>query len=112
MAMDQTLSLGWMEAQAQKRRSVYRNALGLNLLLQVAIGLFALLAGGTLAQMMGLNPATDTQLLRAWGALLILISVLQVPGYVDPVRFRWSNVIGIPGRFATAMLYLLLGKSF
>lgn len=110
--MDQTLSLGWTESEARSRRSSYRRILGLNLALQAVLALFALVAPGTLSHILDLPDPDPSGWLRAWGGLLLLVTALYVPGLLEPVQWRWGNVVGIAGRLPMAFLYLLLGDGF
>jgi hypothetical protein len=105
-AMDQTSSLGWTLARAVSRRTVYKRVLGVNLVLHVVIGLFAIIAPATLSQAVGLSPASPAGWLRAWGGMLLLVTLLYLPGLLDPVRVRWPNIVGILGRFGMAILFL------
>ena len=74
--MDDTLKLGFSQAQAADRRRMYRTVLGLVLALQV------------------------------------LLAVLYVPGWMDPLRARWPNLAGILGRLGLGLVYLALGGGF
>lgn len=107
--MDQTLSLGWTQAEARSRKDTYKRVLVVSLIVQAVIALLAILFPGTLSHLLGLPSATPSGWLRAWGAMLLLVTLLYLPGYIDPVRVRWPNVIGILGRVGTALLFLLLG---
>lgn len=106
--MDQTLSLGWTQAEARSRKDTYKRVLLVSLIVQAVIALLAILFPATLSNLLGLPSATPSGWLRAWGATLLLVTLLYVPGYIDPVRVRWPNVIGILGRVGTALLFLLL----
>lgn len=108
--MNQTLSLGWCEAEAQARTASYRKLLALNLVLQGLLGLAAVLCPAWLAGLFGL-PAQPTAWVRAWGMLLVLISLLYVPAWYAPVRARFAGPVGILGRYVTGLMYLLIWLS-
>jgi hypothetical protein len=110
--MDQTLSLGWMQAQARSRRVTYQRALALSLILYVVLSLFAIISPATLSELIGLPDPIPSGWLRAWAGILLLVAALYIPGLLDPVRWRWGNVVGIVGRFVMAVLYLFLGGPF
>jgi hypothetical protein len=110
--MDNTLSLSWMEAEVSSRRTSYRRIVILSLVIQVAIGLFALIGPDTLVHLFRLPHPYDMDWPRAWGALLILMTAFYVPGLREPVRWRWSNILGIVGRAGMAIVYLILGGGF
>lgn len=106
--MDQTLSLGWTQAEARSRKDTYKRVLVVSLIVQAVIALLAILLPATLAHLIGLAAPHPSGWMRAWGAMLLLVTLLYLPGYIDPVRVRWPNVVGIIGRAGTAMLFLLL----
>lgn len=107
--MTQTLSLGWTQAEARTRRASYRRLLAVSLILQGLIGLYAILAPAGLAHLLGLPPAFPSGWTRAWGAMLLLVTLLSLPGQIEPLRVRWPNIVGILGRAGTAGLFLALG---
>jgi hypothetical protein len=109
--MDQTLALGWMQAQARSRATAYRRVLGLNLVLYAALAIFAISAPAALAQLIGL-PQAPVGWVRGWGGLLLALCALYLPGFRRPLGFRYANVIGIPIRLLLAILYLCLGSGF
>lgn len=37
---------------------------------------------------------------------------LQIPASKEPVRRRWSNLVGIAGRLVLGVVYLLLGGGY
>jgi uncharacterized membrane protein len=106
--MDQTLSLGWTQAEARSRKDTYRRVLAVSLMVQALIAVLAILFPATLSHLLGLPAAYPSGWLRAWGGLLVLVTLLYLPGYIDPVRVRWPNVVGIIGRVGTALLFLIL----
>lgn len=115
--MDQTLSLGWMQAEARTRRSAYCRLLRIALVVEVLLGLAALLAPGWFSSLLGMPPvaqlAPATGWTRAWGGLLVMTAVFQIPGLLDPLRHRWGNLVGIATRLLLAvLLYLPLGHGF
>jgi hypothetical protein len=110
--MDNTLSLGWMDGEVNSRRSRYRGVMILSLAVQVTISLFALINPYALVQLFGLPHPNDMDWPRAWGALLLIMAAFYIPGFREPVRWRWSNVVGIVGRAGMAIVYLILGSGF
>jgi hypothetical protein len=110
--MDQTLSLGWTQAQARSRSTTYRRVLGLNLLIYMALALVALAVPGALSRAMALPPGTPSAWVAAWGGLLLVLSALYLPGLVKPVELRYANAVGIPARLVLAVVYLCLGRGF
>ncbi len=107
--MDQTLAIGWTRNEAAARLADFRRILGANLALQVVIGVTAIAAPHWLATQLGLDEPAQPGWVCAWGGMLLLVTVLYVPGWLQPVRKRVSNVAGILGRIGLAVLYLIMG---
>lgn len=110
--MTETLSIGWTRAQVADRLRVYRRVLGLNLLLHLAIGLACLFAPRWVAHVFGLPGPIPPGWTQGWGATLILVTALYVPGWRDPVRVRAPNLIGVAGRLWMGTVWVICGGGF
>jgi hypothetical protein len=110
--MTDALTIGWTRAQAARRRTTYRRLLALNLILQTALGLVALVAPVWLARAADLPGPPPAGWVQLWGVMLLIMVLLYVPGYVQPVYVRWPNIMGIVARFALAVVYVCLDKGF
>lgn len=109
---DQTLTLGWTQAQAAKALRSYRLVLGFNMAVHVLIGLSCILCPGWVADMAGLPEAMPVGWERGWGATLLLVTLLYVPGWLSPLVARAPNLIGIAGRLWMAVIWLICGGGF
>lgn len=107
--MDPSLSLEWSRSQALSRRSIYKSLLGARLGLDLLLGLLAVLVPATLTGWLGLDGADVPAVVRLWGGVLLLAAGFQVPGLLEPVRWRWANATGLAGRSLLALLYVLAG---
>lgn len=107
--MDQTLGIGWTRNEAAARLADFRRILGANLALQVVIGVTAIAAPRWLSTQVGLDEPVQPGWVCAWGGMLLLVTALYVPGWLQPVRERVLNVAGILGRIGLAVLYLIMG---
>ena len=47
-----------------------------------------------------------------WAGMVILASVFQVPGFLEPIHNRTPNIIGILGRVGMTVLYIILWGPF
>jgi hypothetical protein len=111
-SMDDTLSIGWTQAQARSRRASYRGALRIALVIETAAGLAALAFPAWLISLLPGGDALvyqNSDWVRAWGLMLLLFVLVQLPGLADPVRNRGANVIGIAGRLLQSAAYILVG---
>jgi len=106
--MTDALMLGWSQAQAAGRKSVYRKALGFNMVLHLLIGLGCMFLPDFVSQTFGLPTPVPTGWIRGWGATLILVTALYVPGLQDPLRSRAANIIGIVGRVWMATVWFFV----
>ena len=64
---------------------VYRAVLLLSILLNMAVGVFILLMPDQFTSLFGQPTATPDTWPRHWGAQLLAINLLYMPGYRDPV---------------------------
>jgi hypothetical protein len=109
--MTNELRLGWTRQKAVAAADAYRRLLAFNLVLQVVLGLTALTMPDRLSSWLGLA-ADATGWLRAWGFWQIAAILFYVPGWLDPVDRRWPNLVGVPLRLASAVLFAFLGGGF
>jgi len=110
--MTDALTIGWTQAQAATARTTYRRLLGFNLIVQVLVGLIAIVAPMWLARRANLPGPTSAGWMRLWGAMLLITASLYLPGFIEPVHVRWPNLVGIVGRFLLALAYIHLGQGF
>jgi hypothetical protein len=110
--MADALTIGWTQAQTRSSLTLYRRVLGLNLILHLAIGLACLFLPYWVSRTFGLPAPIPTGWVRGWGATLILVTALYVPGFLDPVRHRAPNFIGVLGRLWMAIVWTFCGGGF
>ena len=110
--MTDALTIGWTQAQTETARTTYRRLLGFNLIVQVLVGLIAIVAPMWLARRANLPGPTSAGWMRLWGAMLLITASLYLPGFIEPVHVRWPNLVGIVGRFLLALAYIHLGQGF
>jgi hypothetical protein len=103
------LSIGWNEVQVRQMRTTYQAVLGLNMLLHLGIGLACMFIPGMVSSFFGLPQPVPSGWIRGWGATLILVTALYIPGLQDPVRSRAPNLIGVLGRIWMATVWFVVG---
>jgi hypothetical protein len=103
------LSIGWNEVQVRQMRTTYQTVLGLNMLLHLGIGLACMFIPGMVSSFFGLPQPVPSGWIRGWGATLILVTALYIPGLQDPVRSRAPNLIGVLGRIWMATVWFVVG---
>lgn len=110
--MTDALTTGWTAAEVAARRGTYRRVLGINLLLHLAIGLACLFFPDWVAHTFRLPGPIPDGWTRGWGATLILVTALYVPGWLDPVDRRAPNLIGLGGRVWMGTVWVFCGGGF
>lgn len=111
MALEQIVSLGWAQSEADARRASYTRVLRIALLIDIVLGAYAIVAPTSFSGMLGIG-VQPPGWVTAWGGLMLLAVIMHVPGLLDPMRRRWPNVAGAAGRFLLAALYLVIGGGF
>ncbi|PXA89524.1 hypothetical protein DMC25_01900 [Caulobacter sp. D4A] len=110
--MSDGLSIGWSDEQARRARNVYRGVLGFNMFLHLVVGLLCMFAPNFVSQTVGLDAPNVAGWTRGWGATLILVTALYVPGLLEPVHKRAPNLIGILGRIWMGTVWVFCGGGF
>ena len=110
--MTDALMQGWSDAKAKASGLVYRRVLGANMVLHLVIGLACIFVPDWVSRTFGLPGPIPTGWVRGWGATLILVTALYVPGLVDPLRSRSPNLIGLGGRLWMSIIWLFCGGGF
>src|SRR5262249_62292299 len=108
--MTDALTIGGTQAQAATARTTYRRLLGFNLIVQVLVGLIAIVVPMWLARRANLPRPTSAGWMRLWGAMLLITASLYrrassyPPTYVRRTvsvwsgRFSWRGLLRSPPR--------------
>ena len=110
--MSDSLSTGWTRAEADARIEAHRRVFALALALQIVIGLLFLLFPTFSLRTVGLDVAMGPEWPSIWGATLIFVTVMQIPGAIDPVTQRWANVVAVAGRLLMVATFAWHGGPF
>jgi hypothetical protein len=86
--------------------------LGFNMVLHLVIGLLCMFAPYFVSDTFGLPPPVPTGWIRGWGATLILVTSLYIPGLQNPLRSRYPNIVGVIGRLWMATVWFIVGGGF
>lgn len=111
--MSDGLSIGWSAEKQRNAQRTYQAVLGFNMFLHIVVGLLCIFAPNFVAQTTGLPGPIPPGWTRGWGATLMLVTALYVPGLLDPVHKRAPNIIGILGRLwmGTIWVFCALGPA-
>jgi hypothetical protein len=110
--MSDTLTAGAISEEAAGRLRLYRGVLGFNLVLHLLIGLACIFLPYWVSSMFGLPSPIPTGWVSGWGATLLLVTALYIPGFLDPARQRAPNIIGVFGRLWSAIIWAFAGGGF
>lgn len=110
--MTDTLSAGWTRAEANSRIKIYRRVFGLALALQIVIGGLFLFYPAFSLGILGLPAGAENPWPSIWGATLIFVTAMQIPGALDPVRQRYPSIIAVLGRALMVVTFLSQGGAF
>ena len=105
---------GTLSSEGVERRKLvlYQRFLGFNMFLHLLIGLACIFVPNWVSRTVRLPKPVPTGWVRGWGATLLLVTALYVPGLRDPIGHREPNVIGVGGRFWMGTIWLVCGGGF
>ncbi|MBZ5617981.1 MAG: hypothetical protein LAQ69_04490 [Acidobacteriia bacterium] len=92
--------------------TIYQTVMGISIVLNILVGIFILFAPDTFAALLGQPRPSPETWPRHWGAQLIAINLLYLPGLSDPIRNRFVNYLGILIRLSFALFFFTQGRGF
>ena len=110
--MTDTLSIGWTRSDADRKISAFKRAFGFITAVQLIVAFIYLLWPTLALNTVGLDPATGNEWSSVWAATLILVTLYQFPGLLDPVRNRFTVVMAVFARVWMSVTFLILGGSY
>jgi hypothetical protein len=110
--MTDSLTIGWTVAQQEKALRTYKRVLGFNMILHVIIGIACIAFPYWVSSVVGLPSPMPSGWVRGWGATLILVTALYVPGLKDPLVNTAPNMIGVFGRYWMTAIWIACGGGF
>jgi hypothetical protein len=99
-------------SEAARAIRTYRRALLVSIVLNLIVAVFILFWPSAFAALLGQPQPHPTTWPSHWGAQLIAINLLYLPGYWDPIRNRWPNIMGIAIRVLFALFFFIQGDGF
>ncbi len=98
--------------KVHRRRVTYQYVLGFNMILHLVIGLGCMFLPHFVSSAFALPPPVPKGWQIGWGATLILVTALYIPGLRDPLGTRYPNWCGIGGRIWMATVWFFVGGGF
>ena len=99
-------------APEDKRVKLYRLVLITSIVLNLTVGVFILLWPDAFASFLNQPEPFPKTWPRHWGAQLLAINMLYMPGYWDPRAHRWPNWLGIVIRLSFGLFFYSQGDGF
>lgn len=101
-------------ASGQTARAVarYRFTLAISIALNMLVAVVILFWPSTFANILNQPPPSPTTWPSHWGAQLIAINLLYLPGYWQPLTHRWPNYLGIAIRLSFSVFFFTQGDGF
>jgi hypothetical protein len=90
----------------------YRLALAISIGLNMLVAVFILFWPSAFAEILGQPQPSPTTWPSHWGAQLIAINLLYLPGYWQPLTHRWPNFLGIAIRLSFSVFFFTQGDGF
>ena len=110
--MNATLLATPTVADATSRLSVYKRVLTVSIVLNLIVGVFILCWPGAYTALLNMPDAYPATWPRHWGAQLIAINLLYLPGLWFPIKHRYPNILGILIRLLFAIFFFTQGGGF
>lgn len=110
--MTNVYSLSWTAAQAESRLRTYRTLFGWSIATNLLVCFLALFFPYTLAHLTGQPDAFPDGWPRVWGATLLGLHLVYIPGWRHPLRYRWPNWSSIFIKFWMTTVFLFQGGDF
>lgn len=95
--------------KVHRRLVTYQCILGFNMFLHLVIGLGCIFLPYFVSSSLGLPPPVPKGWIMGWGATLILVTALYIPGLRDPLGTRYPNWCGVGGRIWMATVWFVIG---
>lgn len=110
--MIQSQSLSWTQGEAASRLKIFQRTLLVVMVLDILVGLFILIWPGAFARLLLLPEAVPAAWPRAFGLMLLGITLFSWAGYLNPSAARWNIWSGILIRLALAVFFLIQWGAF
>jgi hypothetical protein len=110
--MIQAQKLSWTRAQTANSLHVYRVLFLISIIVNVIASLWCIFNPVGFAQLMlQIDPYPQTWP-RVFGAIVLGLQLVYVPGLRNPLFYRWPNWSSIAIKFFMGIIFLTAGNSF
>ena len=110
--MSETQTLSYAKALTATRLHIYQVLLTISIIIGLLVGLWCMVDPVGFAQLMFQIDPHPEAWPRIYGAMLLALQFLYIPGVRNPVFYRWPNWSGISVKLLMAIIFLTAGSSF
>ena len=110
--MSETQTLSYAKALTATRLHIYQVLLTISIIIGLLVGLWCMVDPVGFAQLMFQIDPHPEAWPRIYGAMLLALQFLYIPGVRNPVFYRWPNWSGISVKLLMTIIFLSVGSSF
>ena len=110
--MSETQTLSYAKALIETRLHIYQVLLTISIIIGLLVGLWCIFDPVGFAQLMFQIDPYPEAWPRIYGAMLLALQFLYIPGVRNPLFYRWPNWSGISVKLLMTIIFLSVGSSF
>ena len=110
--MSDVQTLAYLKAQSANRLRTYTLLFGVSIVIEALAGLYAILDPAGFVHFLILPDPYPSTWARLWGATLVALELLYIPGARHPLFYRWPNWASIAIKLFVAVLLLCANPAF
>jgi hypothetical protein len=110
--MSETQTLSYAKALIETRLHIYQVLFTISIIIGLLVGLWCIFDPVGFAQLLFQIDPHPEAWPRIYGAMLLALQFLYIPGVRNPLFYRWPNWSGISVKLLMTIIFLSLGSSF
>jgi hypothetical protein len=110
--MSETQTLSYAKALTATRLHIYQVLFTISIIIGLLVGLWSIFDPVGFAQLIFQIDPHPEAWPRIYGAMLLALQFLYIPGVRNPVFYRWPNWSGISVKLLMTIIFLSVGSSF
>ena len=110
--MSETQTLSYAKALIETRLHIYQVLLTISIIIGLLVGLWCIFDPVGFAQLMFQIDPYPEAWPRIYGAMLLALQLLYIPGVRNPLFYRWPNWSSISVKLLMTIIFLSVGSSF
>jgi hypothetical protein len=110
--MSEAQSLSYAKAQMANRLRIYQVLFRISIIANLLVGLWCIFDPVGFAQRVFQIDPYPQAWPRIWGATLLGLQLVYIPGALNPLFYRWPNWFSIAIKILMTIIFLTAGSSF